>query len=222
MDTMTLEVQTRNKTLRAKDLLNQNLIPIEYYGKGVENKSFQVDYQTFRRLFRVAGTNTIIELSLEGKEKISALVHDIQRDPVTDNIKHVDFINVRMDQEIQTKVPVVLTGNAPAVKEQGGILMHHLHEVEIKCLPKDLVHSFEVSVESLVDFHSFVRVKDLVVPEGVTIMNGEEDLIATVVAPRVEEEEVVEEVEEGAEGEASEAEEGKEGETSEKSEEKSD
>ena len=222
MDTMTLEVQTRNKTLRAKDLLNQNLIPLEYYGRGVENKSFQVDYQTFRRLFRVAGTNTIIELNVGGKEQISVLVHEVQRDPVTDNIKHVDFINVRMDQEIHTKVPVELTGTAPAVKEQGGILMHHLHEVEIKCLPKDLVHSFEVSVESLVDFHSFVRVKDLVVPEGVTIMNGEEDLIATVVAPRVEEEEVVEEVEEGAEGEASEAEEGKEGETSEKSEEKSD
>ena len=199
MDTMTLEVQLRDKNLRAKDLLNQNLIPLEYYGRGVENKSFQVDYQTFRRLFRVAGTNTIIELNVAGKETVSVLVHDLQRDPVTDNIKHVDLINVRMDQEIHTKVPVELTGTAPAVKEQGGILMHHLHEVEIKCLPKDLVHSFSVSIDSLVDFHSFVRVKDLEVPEGINILNGEEDLIATVVAPRVEEEATTEEGAEGAE-----------------------
>ena len=189
MDTMTLEVQLRDKNLRAKDLVNQNLIPLEYYGRGVENKSFQVDYQTFRRLFRAAGTNTIIELNVAGKDAINVLVHDLQRDPVTDNIKHVDLINVRMDQEIHTKVPVELIGTAPAVKEQGGILMHHLHEVEIKCLPKDLVHGFSVSVESLSDFHSFVRVKDLEVPEGINILNGEEDLIATVVAPRTEEEE---------------------------------
>jgi large subunit ribosomal protein L25 len=107
-----------------------------------------------------------------------------------------------MDQEIHTKIPVELIGTAPAVKEQGGILMHHLNEVEIKCLPKDLVHSFSVNVESLVDFHSYVRVKDLEVPEGITILNGEEDLVATVVAPREEEAEVAEEaVELGAEGE---------------------
>ncbi len=201
MDIMALEVQLRDKNHRAKDLLNQNLIPMEYYGSGVENKSLQVDYQTFRRLFRVAGTNTVIELNVDGKEKINVLVHDMQRDPVTSNIKHVDLINVRMDQEIHTKIPVELTGTAPAVKEQGGILMHHLNEVEIKCLPKDLVHSFLVSVESLVDFHSYVRVKDLEVPEGITILNGEEDLVATVVAPREEEAEIVEEAAEaGGEG----------------------
>ena len=186
MDTMTLEVQLRDKNLKAKDLLRQNLIPLEYYGKGVDNKSFQVDYQTFRRLFRTAGTNTVIELSVDGKEKMNVLVHDLQRDPVTDNIKHVDFINVRMDQEIQTKVPVELTGTAPAVKEQGGVLMHHLHEVEIKCLPNDLVHEFTVSVDSLVDFQTFIRVKDLDVPKGITIVTGEEDIVATVVAPKTE------------------------------------
>ena len=188
MDTMTLEVQLRDKNLKAKDLLRQNLIPLEYYGKGVDNRSFQVDYQTFRRLFRTAGTNTVIELSVDGKEKMNVLVHDLQRDPVTDNIKHVDFINVRMDQEIQTKVPVELTGTAPAVKEQGGVLMHHLHEVEIKCLPNDLVHEFTVSVDSLVDFQTFIRVKDLDVPKGITIVTGEEDIVATVVAPKTESE----------------------------------
>ena len=204
MDTMTLEVQLRDKNLKAKDLLRQNLIPLEYYGKGVENKSFQVDYQTFRRLFRTAGTNTVIELNVDGKEKMNVLVHDLQRDPVTDNIKHVDIINVRMDQEIQTKVPVELTGNAPAVKEQGGILMHHLHEVEIKCLPNDLVHEFTVNVDSLVDFQTFIRVKDLEVPKGITILTGEEDIIATVVAPKTESDASTEESAE-AEGSTEEA-----------------
>ena len=154
-------------------------------------------------------------MDVDGKEKMNVLVHALQRDPVTDNIKHVDFINVRMDQEIHTKVPVELTGVAPAVKEQGGTLMHHLSDLEIKCLPKDLVHNFTVSVDSLNDFHSYVRVKDIEVPDTITVMNDPEDLVATVVAPR---EETEEEVSEEA-GEAGEA--GETGETSEAGEEKS-
>lgn len=189
MDTMSLELQSRDKNTKAKDLLGKNLIPVEFYGKGVENQSLQVDYQTFRKLFRVAGTNTVIELSVDGgSKKTNALVQDVTYHPATDQITHVDFINVRMDQPIHTQVPVVLSGLAPAVKELGGTLMHHLHEVDVKCLPKDLVHSIEVNVDSLVDFSVFIRVKDLKVSDAVELLNDPEDVVVTVVAPRVEEE----------------------------------
>ncbi len=188
MDSISLDVQTRDKSVKAKDLLKVDMIPIEFYGRGVENLSLKVDYQTFRRVYRTAGSNTVIELNIDGKKKISALVHDVQYNPIHDTFVHVDFVNVRANEEIHTHIPVNLIGMSVAVKDHSGMLMHHLHEIEVKCLPKDLVHSIEVDMEPLVDFHSFIRVKDLVVPAGITVMNDPEDVVATVAAPRVEDE----------------------------------
>ncbi len=188
METITLDVKSRDPNTKNAILRSNSLIPAEYYGKGVGNKSLQMDYQTFRRVYKVAGKNTIITLNVDGKENFSVLVHDFQLDPITDKITHVDFFNVKMDEKIHTKVSLEFTGLAPAVKELGGILMTNLTEVEIKCLPKDLIHKIEVSLTSLVDFRSFVRVKDLIVPDTIAILNNPEDVVATVVAPKQEEE----------------------------------
>jgi len=206
---MILEVQSRDKNIKAKELLRSDLIPAEYYGRGVNNQSVKMDYQTFRKLFRVAGTNTIVELKVDGKDPINVLVHRVDQDPVTDRYTHVDFINVRMGEIIHTKVPIHLTGVAPAVKELAGTLTHQLNEIDVKCLPKDLIHSIDVDIASLVDFNCFIRVKDLNIPSTVEVLNDSEDVVATVVPPRVEEEvEAVESTEEGGEaaavGEASE------------------
>lgn len=200
MDTITLEVQLRDPKTKKSELRNKSLIPAEYYGKGVGNRSFQMDYQTFRKTYIVAGKNTIITLNVDGKDHLYVLVHDIQLDPVTDEIIHVDFFNIKMDEKIHTKVSLEFTGLAPAVKEFGGILMTNLTEVEIKCLPKDLIHKIEVSLTSLVDFRSFVRVKDLIVLDTIAILNNPEDVVATVVAPK-QEEEVVKAVPTAVEGE---------------------
>ena len=209
---MTLEVQSRDAVMKAKNLLKGNLIPMEFYGKGVENKSLQVDYQTFRKLFRVAGSNTVLELNVDGgKEKLPAIVHHVHYDPITDKIAHVDFMNVRMDVAIHATVPVELVGMSPAVKEEAGILMHHLHEVEIKCLPKDLIHNIEVDIAPLVDFHTTITVADLQVPEAVEITNNPEDVVANVAAPKTQEQIDAEEAETAAAIEAVGAEEGEEG-----------
>lgn len=191
MDTIELEAQTRDKGAKAKDLLNENFIPAEYYGRGVENKSLKMDYQTFRRAFNKAGTNTIIDLKFGGKAH-KVLVHEVQYHPVADTITHVDFINVKMDQEIHTHIPLEFVGVSIAVKDHSGTLMTHIQEVEVKCLPKDLVHSIAVSIDPLVDFHVNIRVKDLTIPAGLTILNEPEDVVVTAMAPRVEEEAPVE------------------------------
>lgn len=188
MDAITLEVQSRNAEEKAKDLLAEDFIPAEFYGKGVDNMSFKMDYQTFRRIFNKAGNNTVIDIVVDGKKGPSVLVGDVQYHPISGNIIHVDFRNVKMDQEITTNIPLVFVGTAPAVKNLSGIFMSKLDEVEVKCLPKALVHNIEVSIDSLEDFHSFVRVKDLVVPAGITILNEPEDLVAVVIEPRAEEE----------------------------------
>ncbi|MEK7086027.1 MAG: 50S ribosomal protein L25, partial [Patescibacteria group bacterium] len=144
--------------------------------------------------------NTVLELNVDGKEKLPALVHDVQYNPVTDAIDHVDFINVRMDQVVHAKIPLKFFGISPAVKELGGILTHTLTEVSVKCLPKDLIPFIEVSVESVVDFHSYVRIKDLKVSSAVTILHDPGDVVVTAVAPKIEEEAPI--VAPGAEGAA--------------------
>lgn len=209
MQSVLLAVQTRGQGLSAKKAVSMNKIPAICYGKGLKEKPLMMDYQVFRKVFKLAGENTVIELDVDGNEKFNVLVHDVQYDPVSEKIKHVDFINVKMDEIIRTKIPVVVVGVAPAIKELGGILMHRLDEVEVKCLPGDLVSKIEVDVSSLVDFHTSIRVKDLNIPASITVLSGQDEVVATVVAPTKIEEEVpaaavpVEgEVVEGAEGEA--------------------
>ena len=188
MDTVTLKLEDRDTSVRAKDYLSQGQIPVEYYGKGVDNRSMKVDYQTFRRLYNKAGGNTIVEVEVNGKDKFNALIHNVDYHPVTDTIMHAELINVRMDQEIHTQVPLNFVGIAPAVKEMGGILTTNTMEIEVKCLPKDLIHEVEVDISGLVDFHSFIRIEDLNVPKTVEVLNQPDDVVATCVAPRVEEE----------------------------------
>ena len=190
MDKIILEVQTRDLATKAKDLLAQNLVPVNFYGKGVENKALQVDYQSFKKTYKQAGTNTIIELKVNGKESLNVLVHDVQHDPVTDAIMHVYFINVRMDQEIHSEIPIKLVGISVAVKDHGGTLISNVDSLKVKCLPKDLVREIEVSIEPLVDFHTSIRVRDLSIPKGITVLTGPEEVVATAVPPHEEKEEV--------------------------------
>lgn len=189
MDKITLDVQSRDKGVKAKDFLAQDLIPAVFYGKGIENKEFQMNYQAFRKAYKQAGGNTIIELKVDGKSSLNVLVHDVQVHPVTDMIIHVDFINVNMDQEIHTEIPLKFVGTSLAVKNDSGTLTSNISILKVKCLPKDLVHEIEVSIEPLVDFHTNIRVKDIVVPKGITVLTPLEEVVATVVPPREEKEE---------------------------------
>ncbi len=194
MDQVTLKVQMRDAETKAKALRRKGLLPAEYYGKGVKNLSIQMDYQSFRRMYRHAGDNTLIDMDIEGQGKKKVLVQNVDYDPVSGEFIHVDFINVDMDVKVTANVPVVLEGTAPAVKEQGGILTQNLDEIEIRCLPANLIHEVKLSVESLVDFHSAIHVSDIKLDDKIEILTDPSITIATVSAPRSEEVESGEDV----------------------------
>lgn len=201
MDKINLEV-TEGVYPTAKEARDAGRIPMAYYGKGLDNHSFSVDYQDFRRAYEKGGRSTIMHFTNEKNEEFPVLVQDIQYDPATDVMIHVDVMAVNLNKTIKTQIPLVLTGIAPAVKEEGGILMHNKDALEVECLPKDLVHEIEVDISSLVDFHTSITVGDIVIPEGIKIFDAEDINVATVSAPRaiIEEEEEVAEGEEGEEG----------------------
>jgi large subunit ribosomal protein L25 len=208
MDTIELAAVKRDSSVKAKDLRRMNLIPAEFYGAGVENCSFQMDYQMFRKAYMVAGENTVIDLNVEGDASRKVLVHDVQFDPVSDKIRHVDFINVRMDKAVTTNIPLEFVGVSIAVKDDGGVLNTNLTEIEVTCLPGDLIHSIEVDISSLVDFHTSIHVSDLKLSDKITVLTDLGTTVATVAAPR--EEEVETAAPESATGEPLEGEEGAE------------
>lgn len=186
MDTVLIEAKMRDPKLNANTLRRNKAIPGVFYGKGKESLALQVDYQPFRKAFIKGGYSQLMDLDVDGK-KFKVLVHDVQFDPITGAINHVDFINVNLKEEITTEVPVEVVGIAPAVKDHGGILTTVKHELTVKCLPMDLPHSIQVDVSTLADFSSAIHVKDVVLPKGVTITDDKDDVVITVSAPKEEE-----------------------------------
>lgn len=198
MEKTCFTVQKRDGSVKANVLRKQALIPAEFYGHGLKNESYQMNYQDFRRLFKKNGYNTVIELDVEGGTKRNVLVHQVQFDPVTDRYIHVDFINVRMDEAVTTTVPIKLEGTAPAVREMGGVLVQSLDEIEITCLPGDLIHEVVLQVDSLVDFNASLHVSDIKLSDKITILSDPEQTICAVQAPAEEEVAPVEAVDVGA------------------------
>src|SRR3990167_4033151 len=190
MDLVQLNVQKRNATTKAKELRWSDIIPAQFYGEGMDNLSLQMDHQTFRKLYRQVGESTIIDLHVEGeKAPLKVLVHEVQRDPVTDSIIHVDFVNVRMDREVHTMIPIHVIGESPAVKNFGGVLINSLTELEVKCLPNDLIHSVDVDVSGLEELNHSLHVKDLNIPKAIHVLTDMDRTVVTIAPPKTEQEE---------------------------------
>ncbi len=175
------------------DLRKQGLIPAELYGHGFENLHLSVPAKDFSRVFKEAGESTVIKLKVE-KDEINVLIHDIQKNHLTDEISHIDFYQVRMDEKIRTNVPFEFIGEAPAVKEKNGILIKAVKEVEVEALPADLPRSIQINLGVLDDIGKSVHMKDIKINENVKILISPETVLVTVTEP-VKEEEKVEEAE---------------------------
>jgi len=215
MQTITIEV-AQGQYHSAKEARRADQLPMVYYGKGLEPMQFTTDYQDFKRAYRKGGRSSIFTLKMNEKE-LMGLVHDIQYHPVTDEMDHVDILAIKEGQKITAEVHLIFEGDAPAVKGLGGTFVSSKDSVSVECLPKDLPHDIKVDISGLEDFHTSLSVKDLVLPEGVVVLDEPEVTIATVSAPIQEEdldapvqapEMPVIEGEEPAEGEKAEAEEG--------------
>ena len=190
MDKITLEV-TEGVYATAKAARAAGRVPMAYYGKNIKNRSFSIEYQEFRRAFKKGGRSTIMYLHNEKDEEYPILVHEIQYDPVTDDMVHIDLIAVDLNKPIRTKIPLILVGTPPAVKDLGGILVQNRNAIEVECLPKDLVHEIEVDVTSIADFHTSITIGQVNVPPGVKVLDAKNINVATVAAPHalIEEEE---------------------------------
>lgn len=198
----TLAAQHRDVTgKKVAGLRRAGKLPGVVYGHGIESDSVTVDAHEFEQLRRHSGPNALIDLSVDGGKARPVLVHGLQVHPVNRRTLHVDLFLVRMTEELTVDVPLVATGEAPAVTLNGGTLLHPIESVRVRALPDHLPQSIEYSVVSLVDFDTALHVRDLTVPSDVTLLTDGDEIIAKVQPPRVEEEPVVVAEAEGVEGE---------------------
>ena len=160
-----------------------------------------------------AGTNIPINVSIDGTEDQVCFVREVQYHPVKDQIIHVDFMSVNISKPVRARVPVRIEGTSPAVRTMGGTLLQPLESVTVAGLPLEIPGYLSMAAELLVDFETNLYVRDLEIPDGIEIINNDSEMLASVVAPRVERErgtqseESEESEESGESGESGESEE---------------
>jgi large subunit ribosomal protein L25 len=176
-------------------------VPAVVFGHGIESMPVSLDAHEFDVLRKHLHSNTLIELRVEGAEARKVMVHGIQIDPRYRRLLHVDLFAFKTGEEVTVDIALVTVGYSHAVDKLDGTLLHNVDHVRVRALPESLPESIEVSIEPLVDFEVAVHVRDLTLPEGVTLLSDPDEVVAKVIPPAVAEVVAEAPVEEAAEGE---------------------
>ncbi len=187
---LSLNIETRDISANLKTLKKQGLMPAVFYGKKEKSTPVSVKLADFLKVWKKAGESSVVALKGAQGEDLESLIHDVDLDPVTDIPRHADFYVFEKGHKIEVNIPIDFVGVAPAVKDLGGTLMKVLRELKIEAMPKDLPHEIKVDISILVNFDSQILAKDIILPTGVTLVEGSEEVVALV----AEAKEIVEEV----------------------------
>ncbi|MDI6829466.1 MAG: 50S ribosomal protein L25/general stress protein Ctc [Armatimonadota bacterium] len=194
MTRLQLSARSRQSLLKSytKKLRREGKIPATVYGKDFESKPIEIEVEELEQILKSPGGRlALIDLKVDGKTSKAhpVLIQEIQRNPITKKIIHVDFHRVSLNEPVHASVPLVLVGEAPGQK-QGGILEQFTRELEVKALPEHIPSHIDVDVSKLALGES-IHVGDLTVPEDIEVLGPPPDIVvATVRMPAVRVEEV--------------------------------
>ncbi len=194
MDQMELQATHRQILGRkVRFLRRQGIIPVHLFGHNVESLALQCEAAQLKRVLAQAGKTRLINLKLDkAKRPRSVVVREIHRDPISGELLHVDFYQVSMAEKIRVEIPIVLIGEAPALKSKDNTLSQELGNLTIECLPDQIPASVEVDLSSLTEAEQAIRVSDLDLDEKFAILNAPELVVVKISSrPRAEVEEVV-------------------------------
>ncbi|OHA62416.1 MAG: hypothetical protein A2117_01170 [Candidatus Wildermuthbacteria bacterium GWA2_46_15] len=203
-----LVIKARIRSLLGKDvrkLREKDRLPAVLYGPGLkENFHLDIDTKEFIKVFQETGRSSFLQLEVEkdGNAKpvvFLVLVHDIQKDPLSLSLSHVDFYQPSSTKEIKVRVPLSFEGEARAVKSLGGTLVKNIQEVQVQALPQNLPHEIVVSLDTLDELGKTILIKDLQLPPGVKIIKNPEEIVVQVMESEKIEEELEKPVEEKVE-----------------------
>ncbi|MDX1582867.1 MAG: 50S ribosomal protein L25 [Thermoanaerobaculia bacterium] len=204
MAELTLEVQRREETGKSavKRLRREGIVPAVVYGGDRDTVTIKVNGRMITDLLTASehGIRSVFLLKLSDTDKSRhAMIRDYQVDPMTRELKHVDFIRVNMDETVNIEIPIQTVGMAKGQKT-GGVVDFVMREMEVECLPGLIPDEIEIDISEL-DVGDSLRIADLKLPEGVKSLEDEERVVVTVTLPRPEVEEEPEEEDVFGEGE---------------------
>jgi len=195
MTTEFMELEVQNRTILGKKVKNlriSGLTPIHLYGRDFPSMSLQTETLELYRILRHAGRSQAVSLQLgDSKESYVAFVRGIDFHPLTNQVVHVDFLRVDTNRPVDLEVPIVLTGESPAVRQLRGVLIRGLSSLHIECLPAHAPSDISVDISGIDDFEKVIRVSDLPGFDNVTVLSELDRMIASVSPPTVQSEESV-------------------------------
>ena len=192
MNQLAIDITHRTTVGKKVKKLRQNgKIPIRLFGGGIDPMPMQADASSLGKILSQAGFNSPIFVNFDSsKEENVCFIREVQRDPITEELLHIDLLKVDMSKKVTVEVPVRLFGVPDAVKNLGGILLQSINSIPVSALPLSIPESISVDVTILVDFDKSIRIKDIEFGDGVDPERDPDTLIARVVPPRIDEEEV--------------------------------
>jgi len=195
MDRIELEVSNREILgKKVKHLRHQGITPVHLFGHGIQSLALQCETEKAERVLAQAGQTGLINLKLpEEEEPRTVVIRAFDRHWRKDRLLHVDFYQVKMTEKIKLEVPIVLAGEAPALKSKDNMLEHELDTLTIECLPAEIPDGVEVDISSLTEPEQAIRVKDIDVDKDILVLNDPELVVVKISSRPVErvEEELV-------------------------------
>jgi large subunit ribosomal protein L25 len=187
-----LEVQPKEETGKNfnRRLRREGWIPAVVYGGGKDPVAIKVERKSFLDLLRATGSENavfLLELAGTGKQR-HTMIREIDSDPITRRVNHVDFQRVVMDEVVRVDVQIELVGIPEGVKTHDGVLDFITREVSVECLPGVIPQQIELEVSEL-EIGQHREASDLELPKGVTLLEEEDRVIVSIAPPRLEEEE---------------------------------
>jgi len=194
-----LNIKTSTRDVLGKKtrfMRREGTTPTHLFGHGIKSLPLQCDTAELRRIIARAGMTRLIALEVEGdKEPRSVFIREIQREPCSGELLHVDFYQVKRTEKIRVDVPIILIGEAPAMKEKGRTLTHSLTSLSVESLPDKLPPHIEIDLSSLEEVEQAIFVRDITLSPDVTVVTDPDQMVVRVSEARVVEEEVVAEAE---------------------------
>ncbi len=185
---ITLKVELRDPKSKLAEIRAEGFIPAVFYGHKEKSTACVLPLNAFKKAWKEAGESSVITLEMP-KGKISALIHEVQMDPVKGVPIHVDFYAIEKGQEVEVHVPIEFVGVSEAVKNGTGNLVKVLYEIEVRALPENLPHNVVVDISSLITIDGQITAGDIVLPKGVTLVTGATDVVVAIATAKEESEE---------------------------------
>lgn len=188
---LTLAAQLRTELgKKAEAVRDAGRIPAVVYGGQGANLNISLAYNECEKLYTQAGESSLVDLVIENGTPIKTLIHEVQHSPMTNRISHVDFFRVTMTEKLTTTIPFEFIGESKAVKEQAAVLVKNIVEVDVRCLPQDLVSEIIVDLSLLQNLEDSISLSDIVLPSGIEILHHEDDDVVVVATPPMSEAEL--------------------------------